>query len=262
MALDEAVMDAVANGEAPPTLRFYQWAPPCLSLGKRQPLDGVDFARCHAAGVEVVRRATGGFAILHTDELTYSIAARPDDPRADGAILDAYRKLSQGLLVGLRRLGAPARMNPVHPGGSPNASAACFEAPSAYEIVVGERKLMGSAQARPNGRVLQHGSLPLRGDITRVAEYLIFSDEAERTALAAHLRERATTLGDALGRAVSYDEAAVALRAGFAEALNLRLELGEPTPGELAAAESRAREKVAELAAVSAAERAPVSSER
>ena len=108
MALDEAVMEAVASGEVPPTLRFYQWMPPCLSLGKRQPLDGVDFARCRAAGVDVVRRATGGFAILHTDELTYSIAARPDDPRADGAILDAYRKLSQGLLAGLRRLGAPA----------------------------------------------------------------------------------------------------------------------------------------------------------
>jgi lipoate-protein ligase A len=250
MALDEAVMEAVASGEVPPTLRFYQWAPPCLSLGKRQPLDGVDFARCGAAGVEVVRRATGGFAILHTDELTYSIAATPDDPRADGAILDAYRKLSQGLLAGLRRLGAPARMNPVQPGGSPNGSAACFEAPSAYEIVVGEKKLMGSAQARPNGRVLQHGSLPLHGDIARVADYLTFGDEAERGGLAVHLRERATTLEDALGHAVSYDAATSALCAGFAEALNLTLEPGEPTPGELAAAEARACEKVAELAEV------------
>jgi lipoate-protein ligase A len=149
-------------------------------------------------------------------------------------------------------------MNPVHPGGSPNASAACFEAPSAYEIVVGERKLIGSAQARPNGRVLQHGSLPLRGDIARVAEYLAFEDEAERAALAAHLRERATTLEDALGRAVSYDQAVAALCAGFFEALNLTLELGEPTPDELAAAEARAREKVAELAEASATEQAPL----
>ena len=70
MALDEAIQDAVAAGEAPPTLRFYQWAPPALSLGKRQPLDGVDFARCQRDGVDVVRRPTGGLAILHTDELT------------------------------------------------------------------------------------------------------------------------------------------------------------------------------------------------
>ncbi|HLJ81261.1 MAG TPA: hypothetical protein VKT52_07245 [Ktedonobacterales bacterium] len=100
MALDEAIMDAVGAGDAPPTLRLYQWAPPCLSLGKRQPLTGVDVARCHEDGVDVVRRATGGWAILHTDELTYSITTCPDDPRAEGAILDAYRKLSAGLSRG------------------------------------------------------------------------------------------------------------------------------------------------------------------
>src|SRR5579862_1595125 len=168
MALDAAIMDAVADGRVPPTLRFYQWSPPCLSLGKRQPLDSVDLAACATDGVDVVRRPTGGFAILHTDELTYSIATLPHDPRAAGAILDAYRKLSQGLLSGLAHLGVDATMNPVHLGANlngTNASAACFESPSAYEIVVGGRKLIGSAQTRPAGRVLQHGSLPLRGDI-------------------------------------------------------------------------------------------------
>ncbi|HEV8191109.1 MAG TPA: lipoate--protein ligase family protein, partial [Ktedonobacterales bacterium] len=180
MALDEAIVDAVAAGESLPTLRFYQWNPPSLSLGKRQPLDDVDFARCRVAGVDIVRRATGGFAILHADELTYSIAVKPDDPRAEGAILDAYRKLSQGLLSGLRLLDVPAEMNPVVPSGVHNASAACFEVPSAYEIVVGEQKLIGSAQTRSGGRVLQHGSLPLHGDIARVVECLHFASEAER----------------------------------------------------------------------------------
>jgi lipoyl(octanoyl) transferase len=248
MALDEAIMDAVAEGRVPPTLRFYQWAPPCLSLGKRQPLDGVDLAACQADGVDVVRRPTGGFAILHTDELTYSIATSPDDPRAEGAILDAYRSLSHGLLAGLHRLGVPARMNPVHPGAS--ASAACFESPSAYEIVVGERKLIGSAQTRPHGRVLQHGSLPLYGDIGRVARYLTFATEGERAALAAHLRARAVPLGNALGRPIDYDEAAAALRAGFARALNLTLEESTLTREELVAAEIR-------LAALTVAEGVP-----
>lgn len=244
MALDEAIMDAVAAGESLPTLRFYAWEPPCLSLGKRQPLDGVDLARCRADGIDVVRRVTGGFAILHTDELTYSIAVRPDDPRADGAILDAYRKLSQGLLAGLRLLGTAPQMNPVVPGGVHNASAACFEMPSAYEIVVGEKKLIGSAQARPHGRVLQHGSLPLAGDIARLVPYLAYEREDEREALAAHLRERATTLSDALGRVVTYDEAAQAMARGFAEALDLSFEPGEPTAAELAVARSRMAEKV------------------
>jgi lipoyl(octanoyl) transferase len=247
MALDEAIMEAVAAGDSPPTLRFYQWAPPCLSLGKRQPPDGVDLAACRADGVDVVRRATGGWAILHTDELTYSVALRPDDPRVSGAILDTYRTLSQGLILGLRVLEADAEMNPVIPGGAQNSSAACFEVPSAYEITVGGRKLIGSAQTRPAGKVLQHGSLPLYGDIARVARYLTFASEDERQALTAHLRERATTLRDALGRYISFAAAATVLELGFSNALSLILGRGAPTELELARARIIYDRKVAEM---------------
>jgi lipoate-protein ligase A len=248
MALDEAIMEAVAVGDSPPTLRFYQWAPPCLSLGKRQPLDGVDLAACRGDGVDVVRRATGGWAILHTDELTYSVALQPDDPRVSGAILDTYRTLSQGLIAGLCFLGADAEMNPVIPGGAQNTSAACFEVPSAYEITLGGRKLIGSAQTRPAGKVLQHGSLPLFGDIARVARYLTFVSEQERQALATHLRERATTLSDALGGPVTFSEAAQAMARGFTEALNVDLAAGEPSANEVAAARRIHDHKLAELA--------------
>lgn len=232
MALDEAIMDAVAAGESPPTLRFYAWLPACLSLGKRQPLSGVNLDRCRRDGVDVVRRATGGLAILHTDELTYSIATLPADPRAEGAILDAYRTLSQGLVTGLRLLGLPAAMNPVDPLAAKYTSAACFEVPTAYEITIGARKLLGSAQTRPAGRVLQHGSLPLYGDIARVVDCLIFGDVYEREALRMHLRARATTLEAALGRRVSFAEAAEALARGFARALNLTLEPGTVSDAE------------------------------
>lgn len=232
MALDEAIMDAVAAGESPPTLRFYAWQPACLSLGKRQPLSGVELERCRRDGVDVVRRATGGLAILHTDELTYSIATLPSDPRAEGAILDAYRSLSQGLVAGLRLLGLPAAMNPVDPLAAKYTSAACFEVPTAYEITVGERKLLGSAQTRPAGRVMQHGSLPLYGDIARVVDCLWFATEDEREALREHLRARATTLEAALGRLVSFTEAARAMARGFTTALNLTLEPGSVTEAE------------------------------
>jgi lipoate-protein ligase A len=247
MALDEAIMEAVAAGDSPPTLRFYQWAPPCLSLGKRQPIDGVDLAACRADGVDVVRRATGGWAILHTDELTYSVALRPDDPRVSGAILDTYRTLSQGLIAGLRLLGADAEMSPVIPGGAQNTSAACFEVPSAYEIILGGRKLIGSAQTRPAGKVLQHGSLPLQGDIARVARYLTFASEYERQTLGTHLRERATTLGDALGHLAPFSEAAQALARGFTEALHVDLAPGELSANEVAAARRIHDHKVVEL---------------
>ena len=255
MALDEAIQDAVAAGQAPPTLRFYQWAPPAISLGKRQPVDGVDLARCEHDGVDVVRRPTGGLAILHTDELTYSIATIPSDPRAAGAILDAYKRLSAGLVDGLRRLGVPAELNPVNPYGTASSSAACFEVPSAYEITAGGKKLMGSAQSRPAGRVLQHGSLPLVGDITRVAEYLRFASVAERASLRAHLGQRATTLRDALGREVGFAEATDALCAGFAAALNLDL-----VPAALSAAEQRVAAE--RLALVRVSTEAPADSVR
>jgi lipoate-protein ligase A len=241
-------MEAVSVGSAPPTLRFYQWSPPCISLGKRQPLSGIDLERCRRDGVQVVRRSTGGLAILHTDELTYSLATYPDDPRGGGPILDSYRKLSQGLVRGLGLLGIVAQMQPVSPGERSSATAACFEAPSAYEITVDGRKLIGSAQTRPHGRLLQHGSIPLTGDIGRLARYLLapgtsadVSAQAEELAL--HLRRRATTLEAVLGRPIPFAEVAAAMARGFVEALNLNLEAGELSDGERVAADKLAADK-------------------
>ncbi len=247
MAVDEAIMDAVAAGTAPPTLRLYRWVPPSLSLGKRQPLGGVLFDRCANDGVHVVRRVTGGLAILHTDELTYSIATLPDDPRAAGAILDAYRSLSEGLVIALSLLGAQPEMAPISPGATHSASAVCFEQPSAYEISVAGRKLVGSAQVRPQGRVLQHGSLPLTGDIGRIVDYLRFDSGDEREALRQHLHARATTLSTVLRHDVPFAEAADAFRRGFATALNLDLELGDLTYAERSAAERLAEAKRVEI---------------
>jgi lipoyl(octanoyl) transferase len=247
MAIDETIMEAVSAGNAPPTLRFYQWSPPCISLGKRQPLSGIDLERCRQDGVQVVRRSTGGLAILHTDELTYSLVTYPDDPRGGGAILDSYRKLSQGLVSGLGLLGLSAQMQPVSPGANHNGSAACFEAPSAYEITVDGRKLIGSAQTRPHGKLLQHGSVPLTGDIGRLAKYLVPRTAAKAMAqaeeLSLHLRQRATTLEAILGRPVLFLEVAAAMAKGFMEALNLDLEAGELSDGERTAAEKLAADK-------------------
>ena len=99
MALDEAILMDVVAGNSPPTLRFYAWSPPCLSLGRNQPLGDVDLVSCHAAGVDVVRRPTGGRAILHTDELTYSVSLLQTDPLAAWGVLESYRRLSDGLFI-------------------------------------------------------------------------------------------------------------------------------------------------------------------
>jgi lipoyl(octanoyl) transferase len=233
MAVDEAILAAVCEGLTLPTLRFYAWSPPCLSLGRGQSVGDLDLAACHRAGVQMVRRPSGGRAILHTDELTYSVAMLETDPRASGDVVDSYRRLSEGLLAGLHFLGVDAvqAVSPSQSGG--DLSAACFEASSHYEIAAGGRKLIGSAQWRSRNGVLQHGSLPLLGDITRIVDYLNFS-ALEREAQRRSLRARATTLATVLGRALSFSQAAEGLTRGFAQALSLTL-----VPGGLTAYERR-----------------------
>ena len=247
MAVDEAILQAVIEGASPPTLRFYAWSPPCLSLGRNQPAAEADRDACQAAGVDLVRRPTGGRAILHTDELTYALALPQDDPRATGDVVASYRRLSEGLLAGLQQLGVAAvqAVGPRLPAAELHA--VCFETPSNYEIVVDGRKLVGSAQWRSRGGVLQHGSLPLHGDLTRVVDYLTFSDE-EREIRRRSLQGRALTLEAATGHALPFSQVAEALAAGFAEALNLTLTPGALTDQERAWAARLRRERYADPA--------------
>jgi lipoate-protein ligase A len=249
MAVDEAILTAVAEGRSQPTLRFFAWEPPCLSIGYNQAANEVDITKCRQAGVDVVRRPTGGRAILHTDELTYSIVAPQVEPRVAGGVVESYRRLSVGLVRGLCLLGvdvaqAEAGHSAVAPTGQDaDVSAACFDAPSAYEVTAGGRKLVGSAQVRRRGAVLQHGSLPLQGDITRICDYLAVSSEKQREALRQELRGRATSLERVLGWGVPFAQVVEALLRGFSEALNLHMEAGELSHHELALAQQFRREK-------------------
>lgn len=249
MALDQAVAEACAAGACPPTVRFYRWHPPAVSLGRHQAASEVDMEAALEQGYEVVRRPTGGRAILHTDELTYSIAAAADEPRVEGSIMDAYLRLSNALLAGLRSLGLEADKAPGDVRAGPDVSAACFEVPSAYEITAGGRKLLGSAQSRRAGYVLQHGSLPLAGDVARLADVLSMPDP-DRAALRAQLSGRATTLAEALGvpedsERVQFANVAQALSQGFAQTLNVTLSKGQFTPAEVRRAAVLIRETFA-----------------
>jgi len=238
MAIDQAIMEAVAQDSVPPTLRLYAWEPPCLSLGYTQPFNDVDLARLAASGWDVVRRMTGGRAILHTDELTYSVAVRANDPIVAGDIVESYRRLSQALLACLRRLGATAEADKLT-APHPNAKGpVCFEVPSHYEITVSGRKLVGSAQVRKFGAVLQHGSIPLTGDISRICEALVFESDSQRQKVRRRVHQRAATLEDVTGQTVSWDIAASTLAESFQEIFNLRFTVDRAlTLGEQARAE-------------------------
>ena len=243
MAVDEAILEHIGRGEAPATLRLYAWDPACLSLGHAQPFADVDRARLKERGWEVVRRATGGRAILHTDELTYSVTGSADEPVLAGGVLESYNRLAGALLLAVKNLGLSVEMKEGKADSATAPNPVCFEVPSTYEITVNGKKLIGSAQARKKEGVLQHGSLPLTGDLTRICQALTFESNAARANAAQRLLARATTVESALGRAVTWDESAEAFIHAFEEQLGLCFENGELSGSELRRAEELVREK-------------------
>jgi len=249
MAVDEAILEAVYNRSCLPTLRLYAWDPPCLSLGYAQPIADVDRSNLQLLGWHLVRRPTGGRAILHTDELTYSVMAPPDEPRLAGGVLESYSRLAQAILLALQRLGLPAQASLKYdtPASSKMPNPVCFEVPSNYEITVGGKKLVGSAQARRRDGILQHGALPLQGDLTRIVSGLTFPDELNRQNAARRLLERATTAESILGAPPTWEQAAQAFADCFAETLNLRWSPAELSASETARAQELVEAKYAHL---------------
>lgn len=239
MAVDEALL-MLNNGV--PVLRFYGWQPPCLSLGYGQRVRDVDFERLAALGWEAVRRPTGGSAVLHIDELTYSLILPSSHPLAAGSVVDSYRRISSALMLGLQKLNLRPQ---ALPADQPAATGVvCFETPSHYEITVQGRKLIGSAQTRRKVGVLQHGSLPLFGDIARICDALVFASERQRELARVRVRAHAMTLSEALKMSsLEWREAAAALVEGFREAFDIEFEESALTSLEVEFADRLADEK-------------------
>ncbi|MBP7892135.1 MAG: lipoate--protein ligase family protein [Firmicutes bacterium] len=185
MAIDESMLEAVRQGQSPPTLRLYTWKPACLSIGRFQrAARSVDWDALASLGYGFVRRPTGGRAVLHDDELTYAVIANVAGLAGAGSgstgVLDTYLALSRGLAAGLARMGIPVELAPrdagrahrgcgrtgdslseARSGSRVGGSAACFDSPSAYELLAAGRKIVGSAQVRRGSTFLQHGSIPI-----------------------------------------------------------------------------------------------------
>jgi len=216
MAADLAMLDTVAAG-GPPSLRIYQWSPPALSLGRFQPDDDVDHAACAARGVEVVRRPTGGRALLHGGDVTYAVAF-PQPPGDAGRVDAIYEWLAGGLIAGLALLGVEAA---VARNDGP-AGPVCFAGQQGADLRVGERKLCGSAQVRRDDAVLQHGSVLLARlpfdelDLVHARPGDLPVDEAR-----ARLRGATVTLEE-LGAPVEPRRVAEALVEGCSRALDLQ----------------------------------------
>jgi len=245
MAVDESILEHIGRGESPATLRLYAWDPACLSLGYAQPIADVDTTRLVSRGWEVVRRPTGGRAILHTDELTYSVTAPHGEPRVAGSILESYSRLAKALLAAVQSFTMAVEMKEDvgHASSMTKANPVCFEVPSSYEIVVDGKKLIGSAQARRKEGVLQHGTLPLHGDLARITEALVFADESARAAAAEKLLARATTVESIIGPGIDWSAAAQAFIGAFESVLDLTFERGVLSPSERSRAEALVKDK-------------------
>jgi lipoate-protein ligase A len=245
MGTDEAILDACSRGESLPTLRLYAWDPACLSIGYAQPIEDVDVNHLKIRGWELVRRPTGGKAVLHIDELTYSVIARIDEPRVAGTVLESYNRLAQALVEALRLINLQVEVKEHIHNNERNNNPVCFEMPSTYEIMVGGKKLIGSAQTRRKDGVLQHGSLPLRGDLTRILDVLEFPDETSRRLAAERLLAHATTVETALGIALSWETVAQAFIHAFGSVLNMDLQPANLTSWEKSTSRELVEEKYA-----------------
>ncbi len=243
MALDEAIMKSHRQKLCLPTLRFYRWEPPALSLGYFQNHEEeVDVNNCQEKNVDVVRRPTGGRAILHENELTYSIAVNESLDLLSKSVVESYRQISSGLVQGLNMLDVPAELKPREGKKAPRGqSSACFDTPSWYEVVVNDKKLIGSAQTRKDGTILQHGSLPLSRNTKKIFSLFDFSSERERRKMRRIYSSRSTALYECLTEEkleeISFEQLTEALKEGLETALSVKIERGKLSEKEKAMAE-------------------------
>jgi lipoyl(octanoyl) transferase len=240
MGVDQAILGLHANGKSPPTLRFYQWNPPAVSLGYCQKNHNLNLEACRRLGIEVVRRPSGGRAVLHLGDLTYAVIAGTADGMPS-AVTAAYRLICDGLLSGFRRLGIEARMG--RGVIKPPQMDICFLRGTLGSIVYQERKFVGSAQTWHASSMLQHGSIILASQIEALVSLwpgMADSPEARQTKLEGQI----TSLQEILGRLPEVAEVKAAIREGLARTLEVRFDQGDLTPGEWALAQDMANQEV------------------
>ena len=228
MGADSALLQSRADGAGGPILRLYWWSRPTLSLGRFQDVAEVDLQACREAGVDVVRRPTGGRAVLHDDEVTYSVVASTRHGLPRGVAV-SYGVLCAALVGAYERLGVAATLTR---GSRGRRSSACYLQATRADLSLGAAKLSGSAQVWRGDTCLQHGSLVVSRDAALEARLLrLVPDEARR------LYDEVATIEAALrGERPSRDEISAAVREGFAETLGVSLHAASLTPAEERAA--------------------------
>jgi lipoate-protein ligase A len=215
MAIDRAILVAHSEGKVPPTVRFYTWAPPAISIGYFQSLsEEIDIDACEKLGVDYVRRITGGGAVFHEKELTYSIVIAESHPLIPKNILDSYGRICGALIRGLQQLGIHSTYAPIN------------------DIEVDGKKISGNAQTRKMNTVLQHGTILLDVDVETMFSLLKVPNEKIKDKMITDVKQRVTSVRHVLGTQVDFDQVAAAMKQGFEEEFHVNLVEGSLTDEE------------------------------
>jgi lipoate-protein ligase A len=215
MAVDRAILVAHSNGKVPPTVRLYHWIPPAISIGYFQSLqEEVDIDACKKLGVDFVRRITGGGAVFHENELTYSIVIAENHPLIPKNILQSYARICNALIRGLQQLGVQGTYAPIN------------------DIVVNGKKISGNAQTRKMNTVLQHGTVLLDVDVETMFSLLKVPSEKIKDQMISDVKERVTSLRHILGAQVAFGTVATAMKKGFEDEFHIKLIEGALTEEE------------------------------
>ena len=224
MAIDEAILNARINKSVPNTLRFYTWKPTCLTIGYFQSLEKeVDVDKSNELNVDIVRRYTGGGAVYHQHELTYSIVI--DEESAGKEIIKSYEKICGALITGFKLLGFDAKFAPIN------------------DIMINGKKVSGNAQTRRNGIILQHGTILIDVNVKKMFSLLKVADEKMKDKMIAVVEERVTSLNKESGLQFDVIEVFGAMVAGFVKEFDMDINYEHLTPGELIESHQLKREK-------------------
>jgi len=215
MAIDWAVLTANSEGKVPPTVRFYGWKPRAISIGYFQSLaEEIDLDICSKLGVDYVRRITGGGAVFHDKELTYSIVIPESHPQIPKNIMESYGRICGAVMKGLNNIGIDSQYVPIN------------------DIISGGKKISGNAQTRKQKTVLQHGTVLMDVDVDKMFSLLKVPDEKIKDKLIADVKQRVTSIEHILNNKIDFEEVADAMRQGFEKEFNVELVEGSLTPEE------------------------------
>lgn len=226
MAIDESIMIHVGQGALPPTIRLYGWTPAAVSIGYFQGLEEeVDLKKCEALGIDYVRRITGGGAVFHEHEVTYSLSISESSLIIPQNVLESYRVICQGIIEGLKELKINAEFAPLN------------------DILVGGKKISGSAQTRRNRTILQHGTILIDTDVEKMFSILKVPSEKIKDKMIKDVKERVTSIKMALSKDVSFEDVCIAMASGFEKSLEIELEKGKLTENEIQLAKEINRDR-------------------